>query len=102
MPETRLFDYALDMLAVGGFDGMLRRVNPAWSATLGWTDEELLARPYAELFHYESASRGSLHPPADEAFFRERWGCPGEIIDPYYNPNLDLRRPFRVRLDDEA
>ncbi|TMK50417.1 MAG: glycosyltransferase family 2 protein [Actinobacteria bacterium] len=58
--------------------------------------------PYAELFHYESASRGSLHPPADEAFFRERWGCPGEIIDPYYNPNLDLRRPFRVRVDDEA
>ena len=58
--------------------------------------------PYAELFHYESASRGSLHPPADEAFFRERWGCPGEIVDPYYNPNLDLRRPFRVRVDDEA
>jgi GT2 family glycosyltransferase len=58
--------------------------------------------PYAELFHYESASRGSLHPPADEAFFRERWGCPGEIVDPYYNPNLDLRRPFRVRVDGEA
>jgi len=58
--------------------------------------------PYAELFHYESASRGSLHPPADEAFFRERWGCPGEIVDPYYNPNLDLRRPYHVRVDGEA
>ncbi|MEY2420578.1 MAG: hypothetical protein QOI95_645 [Acidimicrobiaceae bacterium] len=51
MPETRFFDFALDLLAVGGFDGKLRRVNPAWSATLGWTQEELLATPYATLFH---------------------------------------------------
>jgi GT2 family glycosyltransferase len=58
--------------------------------------------PYAELFHYESASRGSLHPPADEAFFRERWGCPGEIVDPYYNPNLDLSRPYRIKMDDRG
>jgi PAS domain S-box-containing protein len=49
--ETRLFDLALDLLAVGGFDGKLRRVNPAWTATLGWTEEELLASPYANLFH---------------------------------------------------
>ncbi|MEY2454161.1 MAG: hypothetical protein QOD92_3735 [Acidimicrobiaceae bacterium] len=51
MPETRFFDFALDLLAVGGFDGKLRRVNPAWTATLGWTQEELLASPYANLFH---------------------------------------------------
>jgi PAS domain S-box-containing protein len=51
VPETRFFDYALDLLAVGGFDGKLRRVNPAWTATLGWSEEELLASPYANLFH---------------------------------------------------
>lgn len=51
MPETRFFDFALDLLAIGGFDGSLRRVNPAWTVTLGWTAEELLARPYATLFH---------------------------------------------------
>lgn len=55
--------------------------------------------PYAELFHYESASRGRLHPEADETFFRARWGNPGEIIDPYYNPNLDLMRPFRINIE---
>jgi GT2 family glycosyltransferase len=54
--------------------------------------------PYAELYHHESASRGSLHPEEDEAFFRERWGNPGDYRDPYYNPNLDLHRPFRLRL----
>jgi PAS domain S-box-containing protein len=51
VPETRFFDFALDLLAVGGFDGKLRRVNPAWTETLGWTEAELLASPYATLFH---------------------------------------------------
>jgi PAS domain S-box-containing protein len=51
VPETRFFDFALDLLAVGGFDGKLRRVNPAWTQTLGWTAEELLSTPYANLFH---------------------------------------------------
>jgi PAS domain S-box-containing protein len=51
VPETRFFDFALDLLAVGGFDGKLRRVNPAWTHTLGWTVEELLSTPYANLFH---------------------------------------------------
>lgn len=54
--------------------------------------------PHAALYHYESASRGRLHPPEDEQFFRDRWGNPGEYRDPYYNPNLDLRRPFTIRI----
>ena len=57
MPETRFFDLALDLLAVGGFDGKLRRVNPAWTATLGWTEEEVLASPYANLFHPDDLDR---------------------------------------------
>jgi GT2 family glycosyltransferase len=63
---------------------------------------EVVYTPYAELYHYESASRGSLHPPADEAFFCSRWGHPGELVDPYYNPNLDLDRPYRIKIDDRG
>jgi GT2 family glycosyltransferase len=63
---------------------------------------EVVYTPYAELYHYESASRGSLHPPADEAFFCGRWGAPGTIVDPYYNPNLDLSRPYRIKIDDRG
>ncbi len=32
----------------------------------------------------------------DEQFFRDRWGNPGEYRDPYYNPNLDVQRPFNI------
>ena len=55
--------------------------------------------PLAQLYHYEGASRGRLHPMSDELGFRKRWGEPGQYRDPYYNPNLDLRQPFGLRLD---
>jgi GT2 family glycosyltransferase/2-polyprenyl-3-methyl-5-hydroxy-6-metoxy-1,4-benzoquinol methylase len=60
---------------------------------------QIVYTPYAQLLHHESATRGRLHPSEDEAFFRARWGNPGEYKDPYYNPNLDILRPFRLRLD---
>ena len=30
---------------VAGLDGYLKQLDPKWSASLGWTVEELLARP---------------------------------------------------------
>jgi PAS domain S-box-containing protein len=46
-----LFNLSLDLLAIVGFDGMLRQVNPAWGRTLGWSDEELLSKPRMRLIH---------------------------------------------------
>lgn len=84
---------------VGGFDERLR---------VAFNDVDLCLRlrqrgyrivytPYAELVHAESASRGGLHPEEDEAFFVRRWGGPDELVDPFYNPNLDPVRPFRLK-----
>ncbi len=77
------------------------RLNEAGYRTL-WT-------PYAELYHYESASRGSdqageskARLAAETAYMQERWGS---LLtdDPYYSPNLSLEsndfslaRPPRV------
>jgi GT2 family glycosyltransferase/uncharacterized coiled-coil protein SlyX len=53
--------------------------------------------PFAELYHHESATRRSLHPPEDEALLRNRW-CEELLDDPYYSPNLTRgREDFSIR-----
>lgn len=54
--------------------------------------------PYAELYHYESASRGKEDTPEKLAranqeydFMKTKWKHILEAGDPYYNPNLTLK-----------
>jgi PAS domain S-box-containing protein len=56
-PEARLFALSLDLLGLAGFDGYLKLVNPAWESVLGWTPEEIYARPYLEIIHPEDRER---------------------------------------------
>jgi len=55
--------------------------------------------PFAELYHYESASRGSdlkgqsaLRYNEEAERFRKKWHEKLEKGDPYYNPNFSLDR----------
>jgi GT2 family glycosyltransferase len=58
----------------------------------------IIYTPYAVLRHHEGATRGRVHPIEDELTFRRRWSKDGLSVDPYYNPNLDLHRPFQLKL----
>jgi PAS domain S-box-containing protein len=51
--RDRLFNLSMDMLCTAGFDGFLKQVNPAWSLTLGWSQEELMTRPWLDFVHPE-------------------------------------------------
>src|SRR5271154_4480515 len=48
---ARLFEMTSDLLATISLDGRFTLVNPAWEQLLGWTRDELLARPIQELIH---------------------------------------------------
>ena len=47
----RFFALSLDLMCVAGFDGYFKRVNPAWQRVLGYTEADLLSRPYLDLVH---------------------------------------------------
>jgi len=49
----RFFTLSGDLLCVAGFDGYLKRVNPAWKKILGYKPEKLLAMQYSEWMHLD-------------------------------------------------
>jgi len=49
--RDRLFDLSQDLICIAGFDGVFKRVNPAWERVLGYTAEELTSVPFVEFLH---------------------------------------------------
>jgi PAS domain S-box-containing protein len=74
----RFFTLSLDMLCVAGFDGYFKRVNRAWQRQLGWSEEELLTKPYLELIHPDDlestrAAAARLEAGDDVVYFENRY-----------------------------
>ncbi len=92
-------------MAIGGLD--------AENLKIAYNDVDLCIRlseagyhiiwtPYAELYHYESASRGSDQTPdkierfkREQNYLKSRW--PKQLEnDPFYNPNLSLTSGYAM------
>ncbi|UCG88580.1 MAG: PAS domain S-box protein [Gemmatimonadota bacterium] len=54
--RDRMFRLSPDLLAAGTFEEHLTRVNAAWGRRLGFTEEELLSKPFMSLVHPEDAT----------------------------------------------
>jgi PAS domain S-box-containing protein len=49
--RDRYFDVSMELLATASAGGYFIRLNPAWTAVLGYELDELMARPFVEFVH---------------------------------------------------
>ena len=75
-----LWQNAIDPLCIAGEDGYFKKINPAWLKSLGWTEEELLSRPWLEFVHPDDAETStrasvSMVNGEDAAGFENRFRC---------------------------
>ena len=114
--------YAQDMSAVTGACMLIRKdvfdevggIDESFAVNLNDIDLCLRVReagylivwtPFAELYHYESKSRGYIYDSQEKAketkkeqiMFRTRWAKIIEEGDLYYNHNLSLDRAYEIR-----
>jgi PAS domain S-box-containing protein len=55
--SSRFWTLSPSLFCIADLDGYFTRINPAWERTLGWTTEELCARPFAEFVHPDDRDR---------------------------------------------
>ncbi len=55
--RDQFFQLSLDMLGIVGADGKFIRVNPAFVEGMGYTEEELMSRPFRERVHREDLEK---------------------------------------------
>ncbi|MGK7396140.1 MAG: PAS domain-containing sensor histidine kinase [Candidatus Cyclobacteriaceae bacterium M3_2C_046] len=78
--RDRLYTYSLDMLAVAGFDGFFKQINPAWSRTLGWSVQDLINQPWINFVHKEEQkitrlAHAKLQAGESLSLFQHRFLC---------------------------
>jgi PAS domain S-box-containing protein len=60
----RIFTLSSDLITVADFDGYFKRVNPAGQRILGYTQEELLTRPYLDFVHPDDREKTAAEAEA--------------------------------------
>ena len=84
----KFFSLSLDFLCIASTDGYFKRVSPAVTDTLGWTEAEFLATPYMDL----------VHPDDRDATAREveRQSLAGEPVMRFENRYLHKDGSWRM------
>lgn len=79
--KAQFFELSLEMLCVASFEGYFLELNPIWSRVLGWSDDELKARPFLDFVHTDdqASTRAAAarlgEEGADVVNFENRYRC---------------------------
>ena len=76
--RDQVWQASSDLLCVANLDGYLVSLNPAWPRTLGWTEAEMLARPFIDFVHPDDiaatlAAAGGLSRGEPQLTFENRY-----------------------------
>lgn len=77
----RIFNSTGYMICVADFDGFFIRLNASWEPTLGYSNEELMSKPFVEFVHPDdqdstmAAIRENLEKGIDVINFENRYRC---------------------------
>jgi PAS domain S-box-containing protein len=78
---NRFIRLSADLFCIRSFDKYLKRVNPSWERTLGFTEQELMAKPYTEFVHPDDreatvVETSRIEEPGTACFaFENRYLC---------------------------
>lgn len=84
-PPDRFFAQSPDLMCIVGYDGYFKRVNPAWTQLLGWTESELVDHPALNIVHPDDHDRlkaaraivrAGGHPSRIEIRYLHKFGAP--------------------------
>ena len=105
--RVALFELSTDLIGIAGIDGHFKRLNPSWTKTLGWSNEELTSKPWLSFVHPEDfsgtvAAGASLAKGHTVSSFQNRYRCKsGEYawLDWRCVPSLDHALFYAIARD---
>ena len=50
-----IFKNTFDLIFIAGFDGMFKKISPSFEKLLGWSEAELLCKPFMDFIHPDDA-----------------------------------------------
>jgi PAS domain S-box-containing protein len=66
------FNLIPDLACIAHVDGYFKKVNPAWEKTLGYTQEEVLSRPFLDFVHPDDLEMTADEKARQNRFYRTR------------------------------
>lgn len=101
---SKFFEFSGDLLCIAGFDGYFKKINPTVIKVLGYTEEELFARPINEFVFKDDQdvtiwSRSTVHQGKTLVNFENRYLTKtGEIVWLSWTsiPQVDRQQVFAV------
>lgn len=55
--SKNFIELSQDLICIAGFDGFFKYVNPAWAKLIGYTEKELLSKPFLDFIHSDDHSK---------------------------------------------